>query len=234
MISITCISDLHGFLPSLPGGDLLLVAGDLIAQDTIEDYQRFKQWLNMVDYRCKIVISGNHDGLLDCGYPEGLLELGKVVIEDGSIGIHYLCDSGFEFEGVKIWGSPYTPRYLDWYFMRNRGKDIKKHWDLIPSDTEILVTHGPPYGIFDETDDQRHLGCQDLLEQVQKRIRPRIHCFGHIHEGGDSKKEIAGTTYINCSHLDKNYRPVNPPIIVNLTISNLREGEWKKSQVKNV
>ncbi len=218
MICITCISDLHGFLPSLPGGDLLLIAGDLTAQDTLDDYERFKQWLNNLAYRCKIVIGGNHDGLLDCDYQEGLLELGKAVIEGGSIGIHYLCDSGFEFEGVKIWGSPYTPTYLDWYFMRSRGKSIKKHWDLIPSDTDILVTHGPPYGIFDETDDKQHVGCQDLLEQVQKRIKPRIHCFGHIHEGGNCKKEIAGTTYINCSYVDKNYRPVNPPIVVNLTI----------------
>lgn len=217
MISITCISDLHGFFPNLPGGDLLLIAGDLIAQDTLDDYQRFKQWLNNLSYRCKIVIGGNHDGLLDCGYPEGLLDLGKAILEDGSTGVHYLCDTGFEFEGLKIWGSPYTPTYLNWYFMRNRGKDINKHWDLIPSDTDILVTHGPPYGIFDKIDEQRHVGCQDLLEQVQ-RIKPKIHCFGHIHEGGNRKKEIGGTTYINCSHVNEHYRPVNPPILVNLTV----------------
>ncbi|MEI8365660.1 MAG: metallophosphoesterase, partial [Parachlamydiaceae bacterium] len=107
----------------LPGGDLLIIAGDLTARNTLDEYERFNQWLKGLNYRCKIVIAGNHDGLL---------ESGKVVIEDGSNGIHYLCDSGFEFEGLKIWGSPYTPTFLNWYFMRNRGKDIKKHWLIQP------------------------------------------------------------------------------------------------------
>lgn len=209
MISITCISDLHGFEPSLPGGELLIIAGDLTARNTLEGYERFKRWVKGLNYRCKIVIAGNHDGLL---------ESGKVVIEDGFNGIHYLCDSGFEFEGLKIWGSPYTPTFLNWYFMRNRGKDIKKHWDLIPSNTDILVTHGPPYGIFDETNEKRHVGCQDLMEQVQERVKPRLHCFGHIHEGGNNKAEIDGITYINCSYVDERYRPVNPPIILNINL----------------
>lgn len=207
MISITYTSDLHGYQPILTGGDLLIIAGDLTARNTFEEYERFNRWLEKLDYRCKIVIAGNHDGLI---------ELEKIVIDNDSQGIHYLCDSGFEFEGLKIWGSPYTPTFLNWYFMRNRGKDIKRHWDLIPSDTDILVTHGPPYGIFDETSEKRHVGCQDLMEQVQERVKPRFHCFGHIHEGGSNKTEIDEVTYINCSFVDERYRPVNPPIIINL------------------
>lgn len=193
------ISDLHGFQPELRGGDLLIICGDLTARDTKNEYDRFMLWLTQLPYTCKIVIAGNHDGLI---------EKGKVVFNtDGTI--HYLCDSGVEFNGLKIWGSPYTPTFQNWYFMRNRGKDIKKHWDMIPDNTDILITHGPPHGIFDETIDGIHAGCEELRTAVQKRVKPHIHCFGHIHEGGKSIAEIEGTTYVNCSYVDERYRPVH-------------------------
>lgn len=207
MVSTTFISDIHGFLPNLPGGDLLIIAGDLTGRNTIDEYEKFIQWLSDLSYRCKIVIAGNHDGLI---------ESGKVTFGNGEHNIHYLCDSGFEFEGLKIWGSPYTPTFLNWYFMRERGNDIKKHWDLIPAGLDILVTHGPPYGIFDETINKTHAGCEELKKAVQERVRPRIHCFGHIHEGGGSIGEIEGITYINCSYVDERYRPVYSPITIEI------------------
>ena len=169
---IDCVSDLHGFRSVLSGGDVLIICGDLTSRDRKEEYDGFILWLNKLPYRCKIVIAGNHDGLI---------EKGIVTIGNGQ-NVHYLCDSGLEFEGLKIWGSPYTPTFGKWNFMRNRGDEIKKHWDLIPSDVDILVTHGPPYGIFDETIDGIHAGCEDLRVAVQERVKPRIHCFGHIHE----------------------------------------------------
>lgn len=198
---IDCISDLHGFKPELSGGDVLIICGDLTARDTKDEYDKFILWLNELPYRCKIVIAGNHDGLIEKGITIG-----------NDQDIHYLCDSGVEFDGLKIWGSPYTPTFEKWYFMRDRGKEIKKHWDLIPSDIDILVTHGPPYGIFDETIDEIHVGCEDLRLAVQGRVKPRIHCFGHIHECGGNMTEIDGVTYVNCSYIDERYRPVNSPI----------------------
>ena len=201
-MQIDCVSDLHGFKPELSGGDILVIAGDLTARDTKEEYERFIFWLNELSYRCKIVIAGNHDGLI---------EKRKVTITNDK-NIHYLCDSGIEFEGIKIWGSPYTPTFEKWHFMRNRGEDIKKHWDLIPFDIDILVTHGPPHDILDETRDEIRAGCEDLRIAVQERVKPRIHCFGHIHECGGSITEIDGITYVNCSYLDERYRPVNSPI----------------------
>ncbi len=202
---IDCVSDLHGFQPELAGGDILIIAGDLTARDTKEEYDRFIHWLNASPYRYKVVIAGNHDGLI---------EKGKVTIGTDPLvkNIHYLCDSGTEIEGLKIWGSPYTPTFLSWYFMQDRGQDIKKHWDLIPSGIDILVTHGPPYGIFDETIEEIRVGCEDLRLAVQERIKPRIHCFGHIHECGNSITKIDGITYVNCSFVDEKYRPVNSSI----------------------
>lgn len=195
---IDCISDLHGYTPALLGGDILIIAGDLTARDTFEGYQKFMLWLTQQPYSCKVVIAGNHDGLI---------EKGKVTIpSEGNI--HYLCDSGMEFEGIKIWGSPYTPTFLNWFFMRKRGDEIKKHWDLIPTGVDIVVTHGPPYGIFDVTADKVHVGCEDLRVAIQERVRPRIHCFGHIHEGGGRLSKVDGITYVNCSYVDEEYRPV--------------------------
>ena len=196
---IDFISDLHGYTPKLQGGDLLIIAGDLTGRDTKLEYDRFLAWLNPLPYRCKIVIAGNHDGLLE----KGLTLQGENLI--------YLCDTGTEFEGLKIWGSPYTPTFFDWHFMRDRGAPIKKHWDLIPAHTDILVTHGPPNRILDLTEDKIHAGCEELTKAVQA-LKPRIHCFGHIHEGGGRTEEIDGVTYINCSYVNERYRPVHGAI----------------------
>lgn len=208
MITVTCISDLHGFTPAIAGGELLIVCGDLTARDTLEGFAKFIKWINALDFRCKIVIGGNHDGLIEKG-----------IVEAASFGpdIHYLCDSGFEYEGVKIWGSPYTPTFLNWHFMRDRGPKIKKHWDLIPEDTDILVTHGPPKGILDMTEDGFAAGCLDLKNAILDRVKPKIHCFGHIHEGGGQILEMDGVKFVNCSYVDERYRPVHGPITITLT-----------------
>lgn len=93
--------------------------------------------------------------------------------------------------------------------MADRGADIKQYWDKIDINTDILITHGPPHGILDEVNGC-NVGCEELLLAVQ-RIKPKYHIFGHIHEGY-GQKTIDGTTYINCSHVDGKYRPVNQPI----------------------
>lgn len=203
MVTVTCISDLHGFKPDIPKGELLIISGDLTGRDTVREYERFFEWLNALDFRCKIIIAGNHDGLIE----EGLIDFGP--------DIHYLCDSGMEYEGVKVWGSPYTPTFLNWHFMRERGADIKKHWDLIPQDTDILITHGPPQGILDKTENGDHAGCLDLRHAVE-RIQPKIHCFGHIHEGGGQVFDLGQTKCVNCSYVDENYRPVHGPMTFQL------------------
>ncbi len=199
---VDLISDLHGFKPKLPGGDVLIICGDLTARDRKEEYDQFTTWLSDLPYRCKIVIAGNHDGLI---------EKGKAMIGNDH-GIHYLCDSGLEFEGLRIWGSPYTPVFLDWFFMEERGKDIRRHWDLIPNGIDILVTHGPPHGILDKTEDNFQVGCEDLKKIVLERVKPRIHCFGHIHECGGRSIEVEGTTFVNCSYVNERYRPVHSSI----------------------
>ncbi len=212
---IDCISDLHGARPELEGGDLLIVAGDLTARDEPEQHFRFEEWLEEQDYIKKIVIAGNHDGFLVNRGPHMFA------------GAEYLLDSGLSWWGLKIWGSPWTPTFCNWHFMKDRGKEIRKMWDLIPKDTEILITHGPAYGLLDTVDISskavygRHAGCEELRKVVERLPKLKLHVFGHIHEGygqvmlkrpgyGDENNVLC----VNASIMDGHYNPVNKPIRV--------------------
>lgn len=221
-IKVTLISDLHGFFPKLPGGDLLIVAGDLTSSDKLPQYEAFMRWMNEQDYNKKIVIAGNHDHLAEREGPQ----LFKWIQS-----FDYLCDSGTEFEGLKIWGSPWTSRFPGinprcCAFTRPFMSSLKDRWDLIPNDTDILVTHSPPFGVMDQvaTEYRASVGDKDLLEASENRVRPRIHVFGHIHENGGKKLvykrpsfgDENNTIYVNASHVDEHYRPVNKPIEITL------------------
>lgn len=207
---VDCISDLHGSYPELEGGDLLIVAGDLTARDTEFQLYEFMEWIRAQSYRKKVFIAGNHDGLIQ---KKTITFCEKI---DGAV---YLQDSGCEFEGLNIWGSPWTPEFCNWHFMLPRGRKLKEKWDKIPDDTDILVTHGPPLGILDTTDntwDSERLGCADLREVID-RVKPRLHVFGHIHGSyGKIVLKHAGpnTVCVNAAIMDENYKPMNKPIRV--------------------
>ncbi|HEV8053142.1 MAG TPA: metallophosphatase domain-containing protein [Parachlamydiaceae bacterium] len=178
MLKIDCISDTHGQHSKLglPGGNILIHAGDFSPPDTeVEDVLAFLDWFQSQKYACHILVAGNHDGFFDL-IPEAMEE------ECRKRGIFLLNDSGAEVEKIKIWGSPVQPGPSDWPFSRNRGKDIKRHWDLIPENTEILITHGPPYQIRDEIHPGEHVGCKELYDRIlQAKIK--LHVFGHVHLG---------------------------------------------------
>lgn len=197
---IDCISDLHGCKPALQGGDLLIVAGDLTARDTPFEYFKFFNWIANTPYKKIIVIAGNHDGLAQS---EDLLSIGKNDFE-------YLQDSGTEYEGLKIWGSPWTPEFCNWHFMKEKGEPMKAVWDLIPLDTDILITHGPPFGVLDKNTRNR-CGCVQLIDRIPLLNNLKLHVFGHIHEGY-GQENIRGTTFVNASIMNGNYKPVNKPI----------------------
>ena len=209
---IDCISDLHGCYPSLEGGDLLLIAGDLTDQSTPLELLKFLLWLDKQRYRQKIFIAGNHDNFIEkmgCHH-ETLPENTK-----------YLCDSGVEFNGLKIWGSPWTkmfnrqnPRCKA--FALDTELELRYKFNLIPSDTDILVTHSPPRGILD-TVACDSVGSSSLLNIVSSRnrlLRLKLHVFGHIHDCGSKTLEIGSTKFINCSIVDQHYNCVNNPVRV--------------------
>lgn len=206
-MKIVCISDTHGAHEQIeiPEGDIFIHAGDFTMSGDEQDIMRFNHWLGSLPHPHKIVIAGNHDLLF-----ESNPSLAQSFIDQAI----YLEDSGIEIAGLKFWGSPITPWFCDWAFNRQRGEDIQKHWALIPSDIDILITHGPPMGILDQTFQGLAAGCKDLWEIVQD-LEPNLHLFGHIHEAYGQKK-LGRTHFINASIMNLNYEPLHQAVVIEL------------------
>jgi Icc-related predicted phosphoesterase len=214
---ITFISDTHtkhekltGFLT---GGDMLIHAGDLTSRGYITEIENFMKWYdNINNYDTKVFIAGNHD----FGFQDENQKLRGLLT--GYKNIDYLEDElmmvGEDYDNmVKIWGSPWQPEFHNWAFNLPRGEKIKEKWDMIPVDTDILITHGPPMGKLDYVPyDSINVGCEELMKRVSE-IKPKIHVFGHIHEGHGYVFD--GTThYINAANLNGRYEFRNKPITI--------------------
>ena len=208
-MKIVVISDTHGQHRKLklPKGDMIIHSGDVSKRGHPIEIDDFLEWFSNLNFRHKVFIAGNHDFFLEGAHPD---IIGRMIPKN----VVYLNDSGIEIDGLKIWGSPITPYFHDWAFNRNRGEEIKLHWDLIPDDTEILITHGPPFGILDENVDGKRLGCEELLSRVLQ-VQPKYHIFGHIHEGYGMlvKKEVE---FVNASVLDDRYELKNRPSMISI------------------
>lgn len=203
---IVCISDTHNREITVPGGDLLIHAGDATMRGTVDEITEFNAWFSALPHTHKIFIAGNHDWLFEIQPAAARKLLDKSII--------YLQDTGTNIGGFNIHGSPWQPRFYDWAFNLNRGGEMAEKWEMIPAGTDILITHGPPSGILDLTVDGDHAGCEELIKKVGE-IRPKVHIFGHIHEGYGTI-EMSGTRFVNASNCDERYRLVNPPIIFDL------------------
>jgi predicted phosphodiesterase len=133
-VKLTFISDTHSRHDAIriEGGDVLIHCGDISNKGSLEDIRSFSEFIKKQDFGHKIVIAGNHDF---CFEDERKSEAEEILRENG---ITYLNDSGIEIDGIKFWGSPIQPEFFDWAFNRKRGESIKKHWDLIPNDTDAI------------------------------------------------------------------------------------------------
>lgn len=212
-MKIVFISDTHGKHQELtiPNGDMIIHAGDISSIGKEKEIIEFINWYKSLPHKYKIFIAGNHDFFFEIA-EQGIID--NKIPND----IIYLNDSGCSIEGINIWGSPIQPEFLNWAFNRKRGEEIKKHWDLIPENIDVLITHGPPYGILDQTQEKEHVGCCDLIEKVLE-IKPRIHVFGHIHEDcGIVEKD--NITFINASVLNHKYVYTNTPVLLNYNFKN--------------
>lgn len=208
---IDCIADLHGYFPELQGGDLLIVAGDL-TNGNPEELVAFSEWIAQQKYEKIVIIAGNHDSLL--------VGLEHYCFTEPHIS--YLCDSGIEFKGLKIWGSPFCLLMEglepDASAFMLPEKELSNKYSLIPSDVDILVTHGPRYGVLDKNSHGESCGSVHLSDAID-RIKPKLHVFGHIHAsyGKILCKHIGSNTLcVNASLQDVNFDPVNPPIRIDV------------------
>jgi predicted phosphodiesterase len=213
---IVCLSDthnLHGRL-DVPEGDVLLHAGDFTGRGTVREVEAFGAFLAALPHHDKIIVAGNHDFLFERDNERARKLLGDVT---------YLEDSGVSIGGLEFWGSPWQPWFHDWAFNLPPGEALAEKWALVPDSVDVLVTHGPPRDVLDETFDGRHVGCEELARALE-RIRPRLHLFGHIHEAYGVEK-TGQTLSVNACNCNLRYRLANPPVVLDWDGAELRRVE---------
>lgn len=233
---IVCISDTHSLhremLHELPNGDILIHAGDISNKGGERDVTNFIHWFqNIEGYDLKIFISGNHDHCFEkvnqphnkgdyewlnhLMAPENLSQSDVVYLQDD----HVTFVSEEFSKPLKIYGTPWQPWFYDWAFNLPRlGNELQEKWDMIPMDTDILITHGPPNGYGDLVNNWRqpntNVGCELLTNKIGELKIPLI-IFGHIHEGyGVYTNE--NTTFVNASICTAGYEPINKPTVIDL------------------
>ena len=189
------LSDTHGHhraLKDLPTADLIVHSGDIGFAGTDSEFIDFINWFIKLNYQYKILVGGNHDSYIE---EEDAEQIQKILPKN----CYYLCHSGVTIEGLKFWGVPL-------FVSENISGVYFDMLEKIPSNTDILVTHQPPYGILDKAEPY-NFECRELLDIVLA-IRPKYHLFGHIHDAyGMEKKEH--TTFVNASIVDENYELKN-------------------------
>jgi len=222
---IVATSDTHGMLHEIdvPDGDVLVLAGDVLgnfhdhrarwsdAERQLVALEDLAKWLTVLPHRKVVLVAGNHDWVfqLESKKARRILAAHPKIV--------YLKDSGAEVCGLRFWGSPWQPAFCDWAFNLPRdGDELRKVWARIPNGIDVLVTHGPPFGIMDSSPE---VGCHEqgdrlLLERVQI-VKPRFSVFGHIH-GGYGRQKIGETEFLNVALCDENYLPVQRPQVIDV------------------
>lgn len=206
-MKIVHISDTHGPIfhskLTIPKCDVLIHSGDFSEwQGRLPDLTKFLIWLEQQPAEIKIFVSGNHDQIMDKLWVNKredtisrmmlMQQYNDAMLLLDNYKIKYLNNTEYVYDGIKFWGSPYSPTFgHDWAFNADRGEAIMKHWAKIPSDVNVLITHTPVYGFLDMVSDKymkagetdNHKGCKDLLAVIQKRLtKLKLHCCGHIHD----------------------------------------------------
>ncbi|MCB0319665.1 MAG: metallophosphatase domain-containing protein [Bdellovibrionales bacterium] len=209
---IVCISDTHGqhlSIPQLPEGDVIVHAGDITEDGVLSLACTFSRHFGNLDYPHKIVILGNHD--TDLASEEALAQFRQACIDNE---VHFLHNDSIEIDGVKFYGSPFTPAFGGYEFQLHGSEHARRHWEMIPDDTQVLITHGPQSGILDVNAEGEHVGCQALMARIEQ-LQCELHVHGHIHEGyGEASSN--GVRSVNAAVLDSRKRPWNRPIVVDL------------------
>lgn len=237
---------IHNIKFDIPDGDVFIHAGDFSKCGQKDEVINFNKWLGTLPHKHKIVIAGNHElsfdptfslcfttkfgsgnlagNCMDNEIPhygrknDNIQDAVKTAnIREYLTNCTYLEDSMITLYGIKIYGTPWQPRFGNWAFNLDRGSDCLSKWNLIPEDTDILITHSPPLGHGDLVCSGVRAGCAELLSTVQQRVKPKYHIFGHIHEGYGVTSD-GKIIYINASTCDISYIPNNLPIVFDMPL----------------
>ncbi len=215
-MKIVAISDTHTLhykmVHELPEGDILIHAGDIGTRGKKHEVEDFNAWLGFIKdkYRYIIVIAGNHDFYFEENKSARNLITNAIYLENEEVVI----------DGIKFYGSPVSPWFHDWAFNRHRGDDIRKYWDAIPDDVNVLIVHGPSAYVNDKVNENRggeNVGCVDLAARMLELKDMKLFVCGHIHEEYGTTTED-GVTYVNASICNASYEPINKPIVIDFEL----------------
>lgn len=226
-LRFVCISDTHGRHRNVrvPDGDVFVHCGDFTSRGTHKEICDFNDWLGALPHRHKIVIAGNHDLSMDAVEYNvhwekkwRHVEFNDPVISHGLLtNCTYVENRSLVLDGVKIFGSPMTPPIPGRVMAFNvaRGFAAQQLWSKIPSDVDVLLTHGPPNGILDKVVTGARVGDETLLKEVMSRCRPQFHVFGHIHEAYGATR-VGKTVFINCATSTLLGSPKHAPVVFDI------------------
>ena len=208
---IIALSDTHGFTNvAVPDGDVLIFAGDSTKYGRPTEDISFANWMSEFPHEHKIYVAGNHDLGMYLDMTKGIKTTHAFMKEHG---ITYLQDEALVIDGVRFYGTPWMTMYNNWAFMLDPGEELNRYRQMIPTDTNVLVTHCPPYGILDYGLSNTHFGCKALRERLDDMADSlQAHIFGHIHEQHGTKLDL----FHNVSICNRSYEPVNPSTIVDI------------------
>jgi len=207
MLTVFAISDLHGYLPEIPKCEMVLLGGDYAPTRNIDQQERFfkgefSDWLQKIQAKYVIGIGGNHDFILQEN-PRLAQNLPWI----------YLQDTPIEIETIKIYGTPWTPIYHDWAFMKPEP-ELAEIYKQIPEGLDILLAHGPAYRFLDRTREGTHVGSYALLDRIREVYPDTVVC-GHIHEArGIADNGV--TRFFNVSHVTRDLEPKHNPVYIPL------------------
>lgn len=203
-LKCVAIADTHGMYKEveIPDGDILIHAGDITRHGKLSELIDFNDWLGEQPHTHKIIIAGNHDWCF-----ERQKEASIKILTNGV----YLEDESIEIARHTFYGSPWQPSFMNWAFNLERGAEIQEKWNLICNNVDVLITHGPAFGILDKIYNGENTGCENLLTKIEE-IKPKVHICGHIHEGYGSLV-YQGIKFINASVTTERYKPTNDPIV---------------------
>lgn len=211
----------------VPDGDVVVHAGDFCRRGNAHEATDFLRWWADLPHKHKVLVAGNHDRCFERGHPKHP----QLVKQANDIG-HYLVDESVVIDGVVFYGSPWTPTFNNWAFMKDRGEAMRSVWDKIDPETDVLVTHGPPFGVLDKAPKtyggsgglmgaphsgatiKESVGCRELSTAI-KRVSPAHHIFGHIHESRGDRRYNSTHCY-NVTLLDGRYEHSYDPVVIDV------------------
>lgn len=208
---VVLISDTHARLHEInvPNGDIIIHCGDFGFRGATEEWKEFLTEYSKLPHKHKLFTFGNHDVR-----NSNLLPIIKQEAKD--LGITLLVNELIEIDGLRIYGSPITPRFGNWWWMKERGAELARHWSNIPENLDIFFSHGMPHGVLDIAERiMEHVGDTELLMAIIEK-KPKIGVGGHLHYQGGQSMIIGDTKYYNAAVCNESYYPSNKIQIIEI------------------